>query len=442
VDLNAQIGIVSIFGRGHWLAARLAQSQIPVTLLDVTDQMGKWQPEDIEGPFGYFQMDNLSEERLTADEKVLKLSNGFTVWLPDGPLELQGPTAAHRLSQMLIPDFAVEYLKKSQALTSTQLNGLRRQPFQSNWPAQLAHHLTSSVDTLSTESLKEGLKRPLLEDFYIRQVTPAGHAKSLKWCEEKGVKVLRNVEVKDLVFEERNKIASLEVRTEHPGIFKAEQLVMCLTAEECAMISQKIQQGLFSGGVIEPQWAWMRFRIKLQGQGPLSDLIRDQIPAHCVVIDDLMLPWSHENLMILQRVPQQNDVLDVWMKTPNNQRFNSQYLIARGEKMMEVLERRLPDNQVVLMDLPLEAKSTFQQMGPARQPVFSRAVIGLRTQKSVKNVYFDSPEYWSSLSWEGQFEHQEKIFTELKTWWDHKEELRIKRELKEAAKQKNRGADL
>ena len=441
MDLNAQIGVVSIFGRGHWLAAKLAEDKIPVTLLDVSDQMGLWQPEDIEGPFGYFPNEGLAKERLSEDEKALKMPSGFTIWLPDGPVELQGPTALHRLQQIQTPEISLEYLKKSPTPNSAVANKLKKLPFDQNWLSQLSHNLSCSIDTLSTESLKEGMKRNLFEDFYVRQVTVNGHSKSLNWCEQKGVKVLRNVEIKDLVFYEINKIASLEVRTDHLGIFKAEQLVVCLTAEECAMISPKIQQSLFGQGVIEPQWAWMRYRVKMQGEGPLSNLTRDQIPVHCVVIDDLMLPWSHENLMIVQRASQP-DSFDVWMKMPNNQRFNSQYLIARGEKMMQALERRLPDNHIVMLALPLEAKSTFQQMGPARQPVYSRTVMGLRPPMNVKNVYLDSPEYWRSLSWEGQFEHQERIHAELKAWWNHKEELRIKRELKEAAKQKNRGADL
>jgi hypothetical protein len=441
-DLNAPIGIVSIFGRGHWLAAKLAQSKVPVTLLDISQQMGTWMPEDLEGPFGYFQMQDLQEERLAEDEKNLKIPGGFTIWLPDGPVELHGPTHPYRLKQMQMPEEGFEYLQKSSSLTPAQSAALKKLSFEKTWLLQMAHYFTGSVETLSVEAVKEGLKRNLLEDFFIRQVSPGGHAKSLNWCEEKGVKVLRNVELKDLVLEEGRKIASLEVRIDHPGIFKAEQVVLCLTSEECAMISQKIQQSLFANALVEPQWAWLRYRIHFQGAGPLSALTRDQIPAHCLVIGDLDLPWTHENLIVLQRVPAQNGSFDLWMKIPNNQRFNSQYLAARGEKAKDVLEARLPDNQVVITHLPNEAKTTFQHVGPARHPVFSRAVISLRSRKNVGNIYFDSPEYWRALSWEGQFEHQASIFQELKAWWDHKEEMRIKRELKEAVKQKHRGADL
>lgn len=443
MDLNAPIGIVSVFGRGHWLAAKLAQAKVPVTLLDITNQFGAWQPEDIEGPFGYFQMEGLAQERLSRDEPNLRLPRGFSLWLSDGPVEMQGPNHAYRLQQMQVPELGVEYLKKAAALTPQKLAEIRKLPFEKSWMLQFAHHFTASVDTLSTEASKEGLKRNLFENFYIRQASKEGHAKSLKWCEEQGVKVLKDVELKDLVFEERKKVASLEVRIGHPGIFKAERLVFGLTGEECAMISPKIQQSLFGSAVLEPQWAWLRYRVKFQSEGPLSSLTRDQIPVHCVVIEDVMLPWSHENMMVLQRVPQVADTFDVWMKIPNHQRFNSQYLAARGEKMQKVLEHRLPDNQVLMLGLPVEARTTFQHVGPARHPIYSRAVVGLRSKDSLGNVSFDSPEYWRSLSWEGQMEHQDQIYNELKAWWDHKEELRIKRELKEAAKQKgSRGADL
>jgi hypothetical protein len=442
MELNAQIGIVSVFGRGHYLAAKLVQAKVPVTLLDVTDQMGTWAAEDVEGPFGYFDLEGVAKTRLSIDEKNLELEDGFVVWLSDGPVELRGPTSDHRLAQLQIPGTSLEYLKKNPALSATDQAEFRKLSFERNWLSMLSHHLTSSVDTLSSESLKEGLKRNIFEKFQIRHVTAAGHARSLKWCEELGVKVLRHVELKDLVFEERRKVASLEVRVEHPGLFKAEQLVMCLTSEESAMISQKVQQALYGvGPAIEPQWAWMRYRVKFQGLGPMSPLIRDQIPQHCLVIDDLMLPWSHENFVVLQKVPASAELFDVWMKIPNNQRFNSQYLVGRGVKMQDMLEKRLPDNQVLIVDLPAEAKATFQQVGPARHPVYSRAVRGIRVKRSVGNIHFDSPEFWRALSWEGQFEHQEKIYQDLKAWWDHKEEVRIKRELKEA-KAKSRGADL
>lgn len=435
MDIKAEVAIVSIFGRGHWLAAQLAQAQIPVTLLDVSSHMGNWKPEDQEGPFGFFQSEGLKKERLEADEAVQEIQQGMTVWLPDGPLECRGPTASYRLSQLQVEPPVLNYI---QGKSSSE--ELRKLSFQQTWLAQMSHALTSSVSTLAPEALKEGLKRDLFSPFYVRRPSVQGLEKSLKWCESKGVQVLRNVELKDLSFDEKRNLSGFEVRTDKPGMFRAEQFVICLTAEECGMLSHKIQTAFFGTHIFEPEWAWLRYRVHIQGQSPLAHLTRDEIPFHCVVVDDLMLPWTHENFLILQRC-QMRDHFDAWMKIPNSQRFHSQYLQERARNLKELLDRRIPENEAHIVELPAEAQSTFQQVGPARHPVFSRGVRLQRKKLQVKNTVLDSPENWNALSWEGQFEHQDKIFENLRAWWERKEELRIKREAKEAAKLKNRGVE-
>ena len=435
MELNAEVAVISIFGRGHWLAARLAEAKVPVTLLEVSDQMGLWGPEDVEGPFGFFECSGLDKERLVSDEGVLPVEQGLSLWLSDGPLELRGPTAAHRLFQLGISAETIGYIQGSK-----KIEDLKRLDFRSTWLAHFSHAFGSSISTLAPESFKEGLRRPLFSPFYIRQSSKDSLEKSLKWCESRGVKVLRQVELKDLSFEEGKNLAGFEVRTDRPGLFKAEQFVLCLTAEECGMLSAKIQSSLFGNRVHEPEWAWLRYRIRLQGFGPLSHLTLDQLPIHCVWIGDLMLPWSHENLMILQRTAVK-DQFDVWLKIPNSQRFNSQYLQERGQSLKAVIESRLPENEVLILDLPEESRSTFEKSGPARHPVFSRAIRLLRKSLHIKNLSLDSPEDWPSLSWEGQFEYQNRIFEDLKSWWDKKEELRLKREAKEAAKRKNQGVE-
>lgn len=440
MDIKGEVGIVSVFGRGHWLAAALAQAKVPVKLLDVSQQMGVWAPEDAEGPFGFFETEGLEKERLSSDEKVIPVDRGLTLWLSSGPLELHGPTTSYRVSQLQIPEAVVQYVRgESQEKVKDPLKGFS---FKDSWLAQISHAMTSTVDTLSPEASKEGMRRNLFSPFLIRESTVQGLEKSLKWCEAQGVEVLRHVEVKDLAFRDKQTLGSLEIRQDKPRLFSAEQYVFCLTAEEAGMLSQKVQHVLFGSRILEPEWAWVRYRIQLKERRPLSEMTRHQIPAHCVVIEDLMLPWSHENFVILRRRTGPSDEFDAWMKIPNNQRFQSQYLQERGLKMKAFIEARLPDNEMEILDLPKEASSTFQQVGPARHPIFSRALRSLRTSDQMGNISFDSPEYWKALSWEGQFEHQRQIFQRLKSWWDRKEELRLKREAKEAAKRRNQGADL
>ena len=36
--------IISVFGRGHWLAAEMAEKGCSVHLLDISQTMGRWTP--------------------------------------------------------------------------------------------------------------------------------------------------------------------------------------------------------------------------------------------------------------------------------------------------------------------------------------------------------------------------------------------------------------
>lgn len=438
MDVTAQVGIISVFGRGHWLAALLASAKVPVSLLDVSSQMGRWMPEDAEGPFGFFEVQGSQRERLFSESEVRELPQGMTLWLDSGPVEFRGPTTAYRLKRLEVPDSVIQYIQNPESSKNSEL--LKNLSFRENWLAHFSHAMTSSVETLSPEAVKEGKKRNLFAPFYVREINSQSLEKSLQWCESKGVKVLRNVEVKDLAYREKQVLGSLEIKQDKSGLFKAEQFVFCLTAEEAGMLSHKVQLSLFGDKVKEPEWAWVRYRILWKERQVSSKISKLQIPHHCVVMHDRMLPWSHENLLILRKNQPENQ-WDVWMRIPNNQRFHGQYLQEKGEAVKTLLEARLPDSQVEITELPRESGSTFQQLGPTRHPVYSRALRTWRKSFQAGNVAFDSPEFWKSLSWDGQFEHQEKIYEILKNWWDRQEELRLKREAKLAAKSKSRGAN-
>ena len=99
---DTAVSIVSIFGRGHWLATELARKGIPVSLIDVSDSMGNWPAEDWEGPFGFFKNEKLLAsqlERLIEDQEVQENAQGFSIWLESGPLEMKGPLTQHRLGE-------------------------------------------------------------------------------------------------------------------------------------------------------------------------------------------------------------------------------------------------------------------------------------------------------------------------------------------------------
>ena len=83
--------IVSIFGRGDWLASEMSRAGFQVQLVDVSPSMGRWAPEDWEGPFGFFHSADLNETQvaqLFEGESVVKIPSGFCLWTDEGPLNL------------------------------------------------------------------------------------------------------------------------------------------------------------------------------------------------------------------------------------------------------------------------------------------------------------------------------------------------------------------
>lgn len=429
--LNCQVAIVSIFGRGHWLSVELARLGVSVTLFDVTHLMGRWAPEDGEGPFGFFKASSLKEsqmERLLEDDPPVLVGSGFTIWLPDGPVELKGPTADLRLKHWGMSPEAIDYIS-GRSSSVVKASALARKSFDETWLAHLAHSFSSVISTLLPESLSVSLKRDLFSSFMIRQATRGGLEKSLKWCESFGVKVYRNAEIKDIAFHDRKDLEGFAVKTDRPGLFRAEKFVWCLSSEETGMLGSQVQENLYPLGAVEPEWIWIRYRLRMENQAKGATNSALGLPLHSVIISDLHLNWVCENMIILQRTVVA-DTFDAWIRIANTHRFQSQYLEEKGREICHRLEAKIPEQKISLSELPAETQMTFLQLGPARHPLFSRGKRETKPAKKLSNVHYDSPQTWEALGWEGQFASQEEILKDLSQWWQKREELRKKREAK------------
>src|SRR5690606_33955254 len=134
----------------------------------------------------------------------------------------RGPVTAHRLAHLPIALPVIEYIQGK-----IKFDSLRKMPFSENWLAHLSHAVTSTVQSINPEASHDGIRKDLFTPYSVRETAASGHQKSLNWCESKGVQVLRDVELKDIAFQESNKLASLEIRINKPGLFKAEQFVLC-----------------------------------------------------------------------------------------------------------------------------------------------------------------------------------------------------------------------
>jgi hypothetical protein len=438
MELESQVVVVSVFGRGHWLAADIAQKGIPVLLLDVSSQMGPWKSEDAFGPFGFFQSEGLSQlqmEKLMSDGDADPAGQGLTLWLKSGPFELRGPVTKHRARALHIPDEVMDYVagKNSGA-------GLRKLSFQQNWLAHLSHQFLSTTYALAPEAMGSSRRSPLFANYFIRRIENKPMEQNLKsgfeWCRSLGVRVVPG-ELLDLAFADGKTLNGFEIKTDQVQILKMKQVVWCLSGEETLKLGKKIQEQLFPHGVVEPEWVWVRYQVRIKDLNSQSVLTRTQIPASSLLIEDVMLPWTHENYIVLQKTSEK-DRLNAWIRIPAQQRFQKQYLEEHGQGVLRVLGDRIHDNEVVIHELPSEAQSTFGEMGPSRFPIYARHVAGQVKRKSLSNIFWDGPECWVTYHAEGVFEKQGQIAKELSQWWTRQEELRKKREEKQRLKEEKR----
>lgn len=411
--------VVSAFGRGHWLAAELVRRGLPASLIDVTESLGRWTPDDWEGPFGFFRHDDLlpsQMERLAEDEPLEELKGGFCLWLKSGPLEMKSSLTKHRLSSLGLSPAVEDYLMNFK-LKSSRVHEL---DFKENWLARFAVQLNSPIYFDHGQNLQKQTPMNLYSPFSVRQATRPGFDKSLAWCKNIGVKVFEKAEVHDFSLGDKGVVA-LEVKAETTELVRGDQVIWMLSSEETEYMNSKLMNYVFPKGSIEPEWCWVRYRCKLTASPVLHEL-----PIHAVIIGELEFAWAHENLLILQKTISA-DQYDLWFRVPNTQRFQMNYHKDVIEKAMTLLQKNIPLVQIEIVSYPQEYQYSYDEVGPSRFPLFSeRDLKKLVTGKS-KNIYYDGPEFWPYLGWNGQLRNQQQIVEKIHEQWLKAEELRKKK---------------
>lgn len=419
MELGSPVILISAFGRGHWLAAALAQEGIKTTLVDVSSKLGVWPSEDIEGPFGFFRNEKISEsqlERLYSDAPFDEVPNGFTLWLKEGPLECKGPLTKFTIDKSSLSPHIKDFLwsglsdKSGRAL----YKNLDSMDFEKSWLLHLAHQWAGTTYKANAQGAAVGQGVPLFSSFFVRQATRSGLEKSLEWLASKGVEVIRPHQIVDASFRGKKTITGLELSGEKQGIFRLEQIVWMLTSEETYFLNERLGKYFYPEGALEPEWCWVRYRVGLQ-----QCFERDHLPSHTLVIDDLYSPWTHENMMLVQRTTLP-DQFDVWMRIPTVQRFNKEYLTGRSERMKTHITARMSLSNPQILNFPQEYYYTYAQLGAARFPVFKESQSSRRGKVLFKNLYLDGPEEWPLYSWGTYFERHELILAKISNWWKEK----------------------
>ncbi len=416
MDTRADVVIVSSYGRGNWLAFELRTLGLEVILVDVSESTGRQTPEDVEGPFGYFQATQLTPSqraRLDSEDYADVIEDGFVVWLKSGPIDLRGPQAQELLARHKISAEAKSYVEKYDQLTEKNRSELTRKmnhdTFEKTWFAQLAHSLGCPVAMSANKFLDEGRPLPLFSPYSVRRVSRLGHEKSLTWLQEKGVRVLQKAKISDVALRGAEML-NIEVSSQWSGVLSADQFIWCLTSEETQHFSKEFVGDFFSNGVLRPEWVWLRFRFEITGEQLVSTL-----PVRFLVIEDESLPWSHANMMWVQKTPS-SGLFDVWMRAPAVHRFQRSYHEKLATDAAQILSSRLPGAELKINEYPQEHQYDEAVLGPARHQMYSAKSWHKHSVRRFKNIHFDGPELWPMLDWNGQFEFQNKILANLKIW--------------------------
>lgn len=406
--------IASVFGRGHWLAVELARKNLKVLLVDLSSRCGVWPVEDIEGPFGVFKLDRFSDsflEREAHEDPWEILDQGLTVWTRPGPLEFKGPMTRFHFQRRGFDEDSLELLAKGE-VTGPQMKSRLKGDFSRDWPIVLAAQLASTRNRRLSTALNGGRLLPLAATFGVRFATRQGFLRQFEWLRREGVIVTDQSEILDLAWKSRSEVGGLELKGEISGVVKLEQLIWTLTGGETRFVRESLLPVLYPGGLVEPNWCWLRYRLTIE---PSPET--ERLPLHVVLIEDLDSPWTHENLVILQKTPVKRN-LDAWIRLPASQRFNVDYLREHGRRLTARFLERFPLSQVEVQDLPQEASYTTVELGEPRVPVWPESQDPTAGRKKASNLHFESPENRSNHSLECEYDHQKELRDRLWKWQD------------------------
>ncbi len=419
---SPRVIVASAFGRGHWLSVMLHRLGFNVQLVDVTNRLGSYRNVDQDGPFGFFdskEWKNSEFEALNSLGACREQNHGYSLWLKNGPWEFRGETSDHRARALRQAESALQFTQKwgpsgsadrKSVLDKSINEKLQDLEFGERWIASLASDLMSNESGSANRAFLRTQPCSLFEKYWTRLPEERNLKQSLEWCREQGVTVVEEAHIPDLSIE-NHLIQGLEVNAEKSGFVRCHQLIWLLSSHETSFFSPRAFLKLYKGKTLEPEWAWLRYQLDFELSRDLN-----QLPQDFLWIDDIMLPWSHDNFVIFRRSILQNSY-HVWMRLPYSQRFHREYLEQRIQPLIEELKLRNPRLKVKNIKLPEEATSHFKDLGASLFPLYRTQDLEHPTGINLKNLWFSQPEYWPSYSWDSILRSQNKIVHDLRRWW-------------------------
>jgi hypothetical protein len=138
--------------------------------------------------------------------------------------------------------------------------------------------------------------------------------------------------------------------------------------------------------------------------------------------------------MLILQATARREHFDAWIRIPNVQRFNREYLNMRGDCILSLLSKRMQRSKPQIINFPREYYFTQGELGASRFPVFPESQKNRRGLTLFSNLHLDGPEVWPHYSVEAFFDHQMAIKGKIISWWKEK----LNRDQKGKRKEKHR----
>lgn len=399
MESRSDVVVVSAFGRGIWLAQELARQGTTVTLVDVSEKLGHSEPEDWNGPFPLLKSNQFNEAQwkfLSEGTSLEEVENGFTFWLPTGPWELKGPLFNFLGEKIQVSSEVLRYLKDFHSFHDTDRKILRgkieRMTGRENWLAYFAYQIASCVYTSERIVLEDSIPLALFAPCFIRQTNQNTNDTKFKLLEKAGVRLFLNAKIEDLSVQSRV-LDGIEIASERSGIITGKKFVWMLTGEETRRFNPRVLNAIYSDGVVESSWCWVRFLLKV-GEGPE----RDVLPAAFAVAKDVHLPWTHANMSMVERTNKPG-IFRAWMRVASGRRFQRSYMTEMSNDLIEELRKRIPATKIEVEQMPPEFHFGFEELGPPRHPVLLKQDVRRISRNKLHNVHYVCPEDGGGLDW-------------------------------------------
>lgn len=239
-----------------------------------------------------------------------------SVWLPSGPIQFAGPFAEASRRHL-------ELRYQMSDSKSSQPEGF------SGWPEALRKSLYSSrlkrrevfLDANSDPGLP--WEKPVTETVQAEQIAFGRREEALK----AGVRILDAEQVTGIRLSSGH-VDRLDFRAIGGEVLneRTRSVVWMLSLEESQradFVAPEVPlESMFRlPAISEPLMSWWRNRFAVKGliQSPYKSLQRlPETPPLMIVVGSIERPWTHDNLLVLDRIEKTNDmiVFDVWMRIP------------------------------------------------------------------------------------------------------------------------------